>query len=195
MRRSMRRIAHALLLFALLIVTLAVMGNPASARMVEDEAVSLQPAGALASAGPGAVLPEPAGLKQSSELVASELTSITWLGQGSEHNCANGGNVHWILTTGGNADIVSGTLYVTFAPIPPSETPETLSFQGEFMGGNRGAMHFYSDYPARVLSAYADYTYTGTQQGIPRLVISHSTCNTTTTTASTTSRSRTARRR
>ncbi len=100
--------------------------------------------------------------------------NVTWTGNGSSNNCPYGGSLHWILTPGGNATLLSGTLHVQFSD------GTSGNFGGYFQGQGSGAMHFDSVGDASVTSANADFTYTGTLGNVV-LTISHSTCNTTTT--------------
>lgn len=103
-------------------------------------------------------------------------TSVSWNGvNGADKNCAQGGTLHWILTTGGNADIVSGSLTVTF------QGGGSQTVDGQFPGGGGGAMHFYTTGDSPVTAAVANYSYEGTQNNVV-LTISSSVCNTTTTT-------------
>jgi hypothetical protein len=99
-----------------------------------------------------------------------------WTGNGSENNCANGGTYHWILTGGGPGfdGYTSATLYVTFSDGSGSAT-------GYSPGGlPKKAVHFDIS-GGEVVSAYAEWNAIGTP-GNQVLTISHSTCNTTTTT-------------
>jgi hypothetical protein len=114
------------------------------------------------------------------QALAVATASVPWLGNGSENNCEFGGTLHWILTPGGTATILSGTLHVKFASGPPS------SFPGYFQSGQgKGAMHFDSVGSAQVVSASATFDYEGTPKN-QVLTISHSTGNTTSTSATST---------
>ena len=101
--------------------------------------------------------------------------SKSWRGNGSGNNCEAGGTLHWILTPGGNGDLISAKLRVRFAD------GTSKSFTGYFPGGGGGAMHFDSVGTSKVTSASAEYTYSGKVKNTV-LTISHSTCNATTTT-------------
>ncbi len=105
---------------------------------------------------------------------ATTQTSVTWTGQGENVTCELGGEWHWILSySSNNTTVTAATLYVTFSESgPTSATASQLS----------GAVHFYVDGVGSVESAYADVSYTG-EGDFNNLVISHVTCDTTTTTA------------
>jgi len=127
--------------------------------------------GVSAFAGPGGVPGPPS--TTTTTVVQSSGTEY-WTGNGSENNCPLGGTYHWILTAGGGGfDYVSATLYVTF-------TDGTGTADGYFPGSGHGAVHF-DITGGEVVSAYAEWIGTGTP-GNQVLTISHSTCNTTTTT-------------
>ena len=114
------------------------------------------------------------------QALAAPTASVPWLGNGSENNCEFGGTLHWILTPGGTATILSGTLHVEFAGGPPR------SFPGYFPSGQgNGAMHFDSVGSTQVVSASATFDYEGTPKD-QLLTISHSTSNTTSTSATST---------
>jgi hypothetical protein len=78
---------------------------------------------------------------------------------------------HWILTAGGQTDVVSATLTVQLA------TSGDVVAPGYRNGGDNGAVHFdvNSSAPDKVVSASVTFTYTGTL-GKVVLTISHATC-------------------
>ena len=111
----------------------------------------------------------------------ADATTLHWTGQGQNVTCVSG-FWHWILTTGGNNVIESGTLHVTYTDESTSTT------QGYFPGGGRGAMHFdvyhtaaNGEAPVTVRTAYVVFTYSG-GGGNFILTISNSNCVTTSTT-------------
>lgn len=104
---------------------------------------------------------------------------VDWEGQGSENaelTCPEQAYWHWILTSGGNVQIQSGTLHVTY------ENGDTDAVQAYFPGAaGRGAAHFDviadSDGDSReIVDAHVEYTYTGEVSGNVVLTISHSNC-------------------
>lgn len=104
----------------------------------------------------------------------------TWTGNGSEWNCDEGGTYHWILTAGGGKDfeVLTATLYVEY------KDGSSTTTSGYRPGNGSGAMHF-DVTGGEVESAYATYTWVGTPGNLV-LTISHSTCNTTTTSTTST---------
>jgi hypothetical protein len=89
---------------------------------------------------------------------------------------------HWILTPGGNANILTATLYVTY-----SDNSQTQTVGGTRSGGANGAFHFdvYNTGSVAV-SAYVEYTFSGNMNN-PVLTISDSSCSETSTTVGETS--------
>ena len=107
----------------------------------------------------------------------------TWTGNGSENICEDGGTYHWILTGGGPGfdGYTSATLYVIFSD-------GTKSATGYAPGGlPKSAVHFDIS-GGEPLSAYAEWNGLG-EPGSQVLTISHSTCDTTTTSEDTTTTS------
>lgn len=107
---------------------------------------------------------------------ATTSTTIQWTGNGSEHadpGCQTGQTAawHWILTPGGNNELVSGTLSVNY------QSGATGSVDGHFQGNGNGAMHFNLTQagPDVVTSASVSFTYNG-DGGNFVLTISDSNC-------------------
>jgi hypothetical protein len=101
--------------------------------------------------------------------------TLEWLGHGSEHEnpgCQPGelGRWHWILIPGGNNRILRADLDVTYNDDTQTHT------EGQYMGGNQGAMHFLVEHTAEyVKSAWVTFEYLG-GGGNFLLTISESSC-------------------
>ena len=116
---------------------------------------------------------------------SSSPSSLEWGQNGRDLADLSGceeGYWHWILTPGGNATILTATLYVTY-----SDNSQTQTAGATRSDGPQGAFHF-DVYNAGVeaTSAYVEYTFSGDMNN-PVLTISNSSCSeVTTTTAETT---------
>jgi hypothetical protein len=92
--------------------------------------------------------------------------TLKWGSQGKENadpKCERGQTSywHWILTPGGNNDLVSAKLHVEYKDGKKTTT------DGVFRGGGSGAMHFDVERsrPTAVKSAYVDFIYMSGQGG------------------------------